>query len=155
MDMDSQKVSARKASFVIPPPSDTLGISSITLVRNVKPKDAGVKSDNPMLAADKVIMPTVNPVLKKSDYDSLSFYLTIYPDKKNPLKPVLVMVFSKDGDVLGKANGPQPGDPDAQGRIQYVTTAPASALPPGNWNIRFIAQQGDETAEETVTFTLE
>lgn len=155
MDMQSQKVSARKTSFVIPPPSDALAMSTVTLVRSVKAKDASAKADDPMLAADKVILPMINPVLKKSDYDALSFYLTIYPNKKSALKPTLTMIFSKDGTVLGKANPPQPGGPDAQGRIQYVTTAPASALPTGNWDIRFIVQQGDETADESVTFTLE
>lgn len=155
LDMPSQKVSAHKASFVVPVQSDALGISSVTLIRNTKAKDGTTKADNPMLMSDKVILPTVNPVLKKSDSDAISFYLTIYPDKKNAEKPNLVMIFSKDGQVLGKANAPQLGDPDAQGRIQYVANAPASALPPGNWEIRFVAQQGKESADEAVTFTLE
>ncbi len=108
-----------------------------------------------MLMADKVIMPMVNPILKKADYEALSFYLTIYPDKKNSEKPSMLMIFSKDGQVLGQAPAPQLGEPDAQGRIQYVATAPASALPPGNWEIHFVAQQGKETADSTVTFTLQ
>ena len=155
IDMPSQKVSAKKASFVVPAPSDALGLSSVTLIRNTRAKDASTKSDDPMLMSDKVIMPTVDPVLKKSDYNQISFYLTIYPDKKSAEKPNLVMMFSKDGQLLGKANAPQLGEPDARGRIQYVANAPASALPPGNWEIRFVVQQGQETADETVTFTLE
>ena len=155
MDMASQKMSAKKASFVVPEQSGTLGISSVTLIRNTKAKDASTKSDDPMLMSDKVIMPTVNPVLKKADYNMISFYMTIYPDKKSADKPNLVMIFSKDGQILGKANAPQLGDPDSQGRIQYVANAPAAALPPGNWAIRFLAQQGQESADETVAFTLE
>jgi len=155
IDMPTQKLSARKASFIVPPPSDALGISSVALIRNTKPKDAATKADDPMIMSDKVILPTVNPVLKKSDYSTLSFYLTIYPDKKSGEKPNLVMIFSKDGQVLGKANAPQLGDADSQGRIQYVANAPAAALPPGNWEIRFAAQQGQESAEETVSFKLE
>jgi len=108
-----------------------------------------------MATADKEIMPTVNPVLKKSDSDQISFYLTVYPDKKNTAKPSLFMVFSKDGQILGKVNGPPLGDADAQGRIQYVTSAPAKALPPGKWDIRFVVQQGQESADESVGFTLE
>ena len=34
-------------------------------------------------------------------------------------------------DMLGKADAPQLGEPDAQGRIQYVANAPAAALPTG------------------------
>jgi hypothetical protein len=155
IDMPSQKLSARKASFVIPAPSDSLGISSVTLIRNTKAKEASTKADDPMLMSDKVVLPTVNPVLKKSDYNTIAFYLTIYPNKKSAEKPNLVMIFSKDGQALGKANAPQLGDPDSQGRIQYVANAPAAALPPGNWEIKFVAQQGQESADETVTFTLE
>jgi VWFA-related protein len=155
LDMQSQKLSAKKASFVIPAPSDQLAVSSASMIRSTKAKDAGSKADDPMLMADKVILPMVNPILKKADYDALSFYLTIYPDKKNSEKPSMLMIFSKDGQVLGQAPAPQLGEPDAQGRIQYVATAPASALPPGNWEIRFVAQQGKETADSTVTFTLQ
>ena len=155
IDMPSQKLSARKESFVVPAPSDSLAMSSVTLIRNTKAKDGNTKSDDPMLMTDKVVLPMVNPVLKKSDYDALSFYLTIYPNKKNAEKPSLVMVFSKDGQILGKANAPQLGAPDAQGRIQYVANAPAAALPAGNWEIHFLAQQGKESADEAVTFTLQ
>jgi VWFA-related protein len=155
LDMQSQKLSAKKASFVVPPPSDQLTVSSASMIRSTKAKDAGSKADDPMLMVDKVILPMVNPILKKADYEALSFYLTIYPDKKNSEKPSMLMIFSKDGQVLGQAPAPQLGEPDAQGRIQYVATAPASALPPGNWEIRFVAQQGKETADSTVTFTLQ
>jgi VWFA-related protein len=155
LDMQSQKVSARKSSFVVPASSDALAMSSVAMIRSTKAKDAGAKADDPMLMANKVVLPMVNPILKKADYDALSFYLTIYPDKKNIETPNLVMVFSKDGQVLGKANAPQLGEADDQGRIQYVANAPASSLPTGKWEIRFVAQQGKETADESVAFTLE
>jgi VWFA-related protein len=155
LDMQSQKMSVKKAGFVVPAPSDALAMSSVAMIRSTKVKDAGAKADDPMLMADKVILPMVNPVLKKADYDALSFYLTIYPDKKNFQTPNMIMIFSKDGKVLGKSNAPQLGEPDAQGRIKYVATAPASALPAGKWEIRFVAQQGEETADEAVAFTLE
>ncbi len=155
LDMPSQKLSAKKATFVVPPPSDALGISSIAMIRSTKAKEASTKPDDPMLMSDKVVLPVVNPTIKKAESNALSFYLTIYPNRKNTEKPNLLMIFTKDGQVLGKANAPQLGDPDAQGRIQYVANAPAAALPTGNWEIRFVAQQGQETADEAVTFTLE
>lgn len=155
LDMTSQKLSARKAGFTVPAPSDKLALSSVALIRSTKAQDASTKSDDPLLMSGKVITPTVNPVLKKSDYNAIAFYLTIYPDKKSAEKPKLVMVFSKDGQLLGKADAPELGEPDAQGRIQYVANAPASALPTGKWEIHFLAQQGQESADEAVDFTLE
>lgn len=154
IDLNTQKISARKSVFVVPVQDGKLGISSVTLIRNTKAKDQSTKSDDPMVFTDKVVMPMVNPVLKKADYQNIPFYFVIYPDKKNSEKTTLTMEFSKDGQVLGKAPAPL-GDPDASGRIQYVANAPASALPPGSYQIHFVAAQGSEQADETVTFTLE
>lgn len=154
LDMESQKISARKSIFIVPEQNSTLGLSSITLVRNTKAKDAGTKADDPLLMADKVIMPMVNPTLKKADYQSIPFYLILYPDQKNSSKPTLTMEFSKDGTLLGKGQAPL-SEPDASGRIQYVANAPAAALPPGDYQIRFVAAQGSEEADETVSFSLQ
>jgi VWFA-related protein len=154
IDMPSKKISARKVSFMIPAETGQLGISSVTLIRNTRAKDANTKPDDPMLMADKVIMPTVNATLKKSEYDSIPFYLTIYPDPKNTEKTALRMEFSKDGTPLGAGSVPL-GDVDAEGRIQYVANAPMSKLEPGNYQVRFVARQGNEEADETVTFTIE
>ena len=78
----------------------------------------------------------------------------VYEDKTSKDKPGLVMEFSKDGQVLGNVPAAL-GAPDAQGRIQFVTTAPIAKLDPGDYQVRFIAKQGDEAAVESVTFTLE
>ena len=154
IDIPSKKVSARKSSFIVPPESGQLGISSVTLIRNTRAKDATTSPDDPLLMADKIIMPMVNATLKKSDYESIPFYLTIYPDTKSAEKPTLRMEFSKDGTAMG-AGSPAIGAADAQGRIQYVANAPMSSLQPGNYQVRFIARQGSEEAAETVTFTIE
>src|SRR5207237_4575059 len=96
LDMPSQKLSARKASFVIPAPSDSLGISSVTLIRNTKAKEASTKADDPMLMSDKVVLPTVNPVLKKYYYNTIAFYLTIYTNKKSAETQIQVIMFTTD-----------------------------------------------------------
>jgi len=154
MDMESQKMSARKTIFVVPAKSDGLGISSVTLVRNIKPKDAATKADDPMLSADGVVMPTVSPILKKADSPEIPFYLTVYPDKTSKDKPTLTMEFSKDGKPLGAAK-PDLTAPDAQGRIQYSARIPDAGFPPGDYSVRFVAEQGAEKADESVSFTIE
>jgi hypothetical protein len=155
MDMQGEKVSARKSVFVVPAKSDALGISSVTLVRNVKPKDATTKADDPMLSPDGVVMPTVSPVLKKTENDAIPFYVTLYPDKKSADKTTLSMEFSKDGQVLGTVPAPAPGAADAQGRIPYSVRIPDANFPPGNYEVRLVAQQGTEKAAESVSFTIE
>jgi hypothetical protein len=97
-------------------------------------------------------MPMVNPILKKTEYDSIPFYVTLYPDPNNTEKPSLRMEFSKDGTMLGGGSAPI-GGPDEQGRIQYVANAPLASLPPGNYEVKFVAKQGLETATENVSFS--
>jgi VWFA-related protein len=154
IDMPSKKTSARKSSFMIPAENGHLGISSVTLIRNTRAVDANTKAEDPMVMSDKVIMPMVNATLKKTDYDTIPFYVTIYPDRSNEEKPTLRMEFSRDGTPLG-AGAPAIGDADAMGRIQYVANAPMAKLEPGNYQVRFVARQGNEEAAETVTFTIE
>ena len=155
LDMPSQKISARKSIFIVPEDvGGVLGISSVTLVRNTKEKDAGAKPGDPLVMSDKVITPMVNPTLKKTENDTLPFYLTVYPDPNNTEKASLTMQFSKDGTVLGAVPAPL-GGPDKEGRIQYVANAPLANFPPGNYEVKFVAKQGLETATENVTFTVE
>lgn len=154
IDMPSKKISARKSSFVIPAQTEQLGVSSVTLIRNMRAKDANTKPDDPLLMADKLIMPMANATLKKSENESLAFFVTIYPDRKITDKTALRMEFSRDGTPLG-GGSPAVGDADAEGRIQYVANASTAKMEPGNYEVRFVARQGSEEASETVTFTIQ
>lgn len=153
LDSTGNRISARKSSIVMPPPSPGLALSSVSIVRSTKDKEPSTNADDPMIVGSKVVSPTLNPVLKKSDGD-VSFYMVIYPDKKASAPPQLVMEFSKDGQVLGSGS-PQLSAPDKDGRIRYVATVPLASLPPGQFMIRFLVKQGSESAEEPVSFTLQ
>lgn len=154
LDTLGSRISARKTSTMMPAPSDGLALSSVSIVRSTKDKEAATSADDPMLMGSKVISPILSPVLRKADAEAVSFYMVIYPSKKGTTPPQVVMEFSKDGQVLGSGS-PQLSAPDKDGRIRYVATAPLSSLPPGDFMIRFIVKQGSEIAEEPVTFTLQ
>jgi len=154
LDGAGEKISARKSVFVVPGPASTLSMSSVAVIRSMKQKDANTAVNDPLLLKDQVVSPTVSPVIKKSGAEGLPFYVVIYPDKSASEKPTLKMVFTREGQVLGSGMVPL-GDADANGRIQYVATAPLAKLDPGNYQVQFVAKQGTEIAAETVTFTLE
>lgn len=154
VDMLAEKVSARKSSFIVPVQNSALSISSVAVVRAMKAADKSIKPNDPLLMKDEVITPELNAVLKKTSNAAVPFYVVIYSDKTSTEKPALRMVFSKDGQDLGGGVAPI-GPPDDQGRIQYVATAPLAKFEPGDYQVRFIAQQGKEAAVESVTFKLE
>jgi len=153
LDGEGNKISARKSSATMPPPSTELGLSSVAVIRNVKPKDASTQANDPLVVGAQVVSPTLNPVINKAGTETISFYMVIYPDKTIATPPQLVMEFSRNGKVLGGGSPPL-GPPDQDGHIPYLAVVPLASFQPGDFTVRAIAKQGSQTAEETVSFTL-
>jgi hypothetical protein len=154
LDGEGNRISARKNSLIMPAPSSALSISSVSVVRNMKDKDPSTDQTDPLLIGGRLVSPTLNPTISKSSNSNISFYLVIYPNKSASQPPHLSMEFSRNGQVLGSGS-PELGQPDKDGRIQYVATVPLSSLEPGEYAIRFNATQGAETTEELTTFILQ
>jgi VWFA-related protein len=154
LDTQSEKISARKSSFIVPAQDNVLSISSIAIVRNMKPAGETVKADDPLLVNHQIVTPSISPVVKKSSTTGLPFYVVVYANKSSAEVPSLQMEFDRDGQLLGRIPA-ELGKADAQGRIPFVVTAPIEKFDPGNYQVRFIAKQGNEAAVETTTFTIE
>jgi VWFA-related protein len=153
LDGLGNRISTRKSNLTMPPAAATLALSSVTFVRNTRDREASSQETDPLVVGNTVISPTVHPVVSKAGTEALPFYLVIYPDKNALEAPQLVMEFSREGQVLG--SGPvQLGQPDKDGRIQFVATVPLAHLDPGNFTLRFVVKQGAQTAEETASFVL-
>ncbi len=154
LDGEGNRISARKNSLMMPSLSTALTISSVSVVRNLKDKDASTDQADPLLIGTRVVSPTLNPTISKAGNSGISFYLVIYPDKSTSQPPRLSMEFSRNGQILGSGS-PELGQPDKDGRIQYLATVPIASLEPGEYTIRFNAMQGTATAEELATFILQ
>jgi VWFA-related protein len=154
LDGGANKIGARKGSVMMPPPSNSLAMSSVSIVRSTKPREASTRETDPLLIGTQVVSPTVNPIINKADPGSISFYMVIYVDKAATTLPKLLMEFSRKGQVLGSGS-PELSAPTPDGHIQYVATVPTASLAPGTYSVRFIVNQGSETAEEAASFTLQ
>jgi hypothetical protein len=154
MDQQKETISADKTNLVVPAPDDKLAMSSVAVVRSMKDKDTNTIPGDPWLIEDKVVSPTLEPIVEKAKTATLPFYMVVYPNKQQSAAPELTMEFTKDGQFLGRGKVPL-GAPDKQGRIQYVAQVPVEQLKSGKYSVRFVVSQGSETASETVTFVLE
>jgi hypothetical protein len=154
LDGEGNRISARKNSLMMPSLSTALTISSVSVVRNMKDKDASTDQADPLLIGTRVVSPTLNPTISKAGNSGISFYLVIYPDKGTSQPPRLSMEFSRNGQILGSGS-PELGQSDKDGRIQYLATVPIASLEPGEYTIRFNAMQGTARAEELATFILQ
>jgi len=152
-DRTAQKSGVRKIAFNLPPAGGALGISTVSMIRSLKDPDPATTAADPLRMEGKVVTPSLAPLVERTG-QGLPFYMVIYPNAGNSAPPQLEMEFSREGVVLGSGH-PALGKPNAQGLIQYVATAPLAQLQPGSYSVRFIVRQGDETAEESVSFTIQ
>ncbi len=155
MDEEGETISADKRSFYIPPTDGKLAMSSVSVVRSMKAKDQNTAPGDPWLIGEKVVSPTLQPVVKKANTQTVPFYLVVYPDQQQKgVQPELVMEFTKDDKVLG--SGPAPlTPPDSEGKIQYIAQVPVDQLQPGNYSVRFVVKQGTVAVQEIARFVLE
>ena len=82
-----------------------------------------------------------------------SVTVILYQDQSISQKPSLEIEFLKNGQSLTKVPMELP-EADAEGRIRYVMTIPAAAIPEGNYEIRATAQQGDTRAEALIPVSI-
>jgi VWFA-related protein len=150
---DGNRISARKSSLVLLERSSALSISTVTFVRNWK-DDLPGKDRDPLRVGDKVVSPALYPVIMKAQGADVPFYLVAYPDSNIAAAPKLMLEISKDGRSLGEAVQSL-GTSDQSGRIQYVGRLAAASLEPGEYTVRFLLQQGNETAAEAAFFTVQ
>jgi VWFA-related protein len=155
MDEQGETVSADKRSILIAPTEGKLGLSSVAVIRTLKDRDPSTTAADPWVMGDKVVSPTLEPEVKKATTSSLPFYLVVYPNlAQKGVAPELTMEFTKDGQLLGSGPAQLPAA-DKDGRIQYVAQVPVQQLPTGNYSVRFVVKQGDESVDEIVTFVLD
>ena len=76
------------------------------------------------------------------------------PDAKIAAKPTAEIEFLQNGKSLQKVPMPLP-DADKSGRIPFVMTIPAAAIPAGEYEIRAVAKQGDSSSATSTRVKIE
>ena len=154
MDREGTKVGARKSAFVIPAKAQGVAISNIDLVRRYEPNAQGLNPADPFQFQGGRITPTLTTSISNGKGSQLTMFFIVYPDPSIAAKPEITLEYMKDGMVVGKGQIPLP-PPDAQGRIAYVMSSSAEAMPPGAYEIHATVVQGNTNAEERAFVTVE
>jgi VWFA-related protein len=150
MDLESGKIGTQRSEFTVSASAKGVGISSLTAVRSYVPNAKGLDPDEPFQYEGGAITPTLNTHVVRTPDSALRLFFTIYQDLKIAAKPSVEIEFIQNGKILQKAPLPLPAA-DAEGRIRYVMTIPAAAIPPGQYQIRATARQGDTSSQATTT----
>jgi hypothetical protein len=146
MDRESGNIGMNSSSLTVAPRSAGVAISSLSVVRSYTPNAKGLDPNEPFQYQGGAITPTLVNTVPRTEGSALRMFFTVYQDAVLKTKPTVDVEFLQNGKSLTKVPMPLP-DADSQGRIPYVMTIAASAIPAGEYEIKATARQGDTTAE--------
>jgi VWFA-related protein len=149
LDEANQKIGVDHADFTVAAPNG-VGISSLLPIRSAAPNAKGMDPSEPFQFQGATLTPTLDNVVKKVPNAMLRLFFTVYPDAAVSGKATVEIEFMQNGQTLQKVPMELPA-PDALGRIPYVLSIPAAAIPDGAYDIRATAKQGSTTAVSSTT----
>jgi hypothetical protein len=153
MDIESGKIGMERTEFTVPAKAKGVELSSLTMVRSFAPAK-GQDPSEPFQFQGQVITPTLSSSVPRGENSFLRLFFVVYRDASIAAKPTVEIELLQNGKSLTKAPLPLP-EADAQGRIPYVMTIPASAIPPGVYEVRATATQGETTAQSKTEVKIE
>jgi VWFA-related protein len=154
LDRESGRIGVERSSFTVDPKNKGVAISSLAAVRSYTPNVKGLDPKEPFQFQGGSITPTLNNRVPQAADSNLRLFFVVYQDPSISAKPTVEIEFLQNGNTLTKVPMPLP-DADNQGRIPYVMTIPAAAIPPGVYQVRAIAKQGDTEASTQTSVTIE
>lgn len=153
MDEESGKIGLERSKFTVAPKNKGVALSSLTMVRSFAPaKDPD--PNEPFQFQGQVITPTLSEKVPRAENSFLRLFFVVYRDASIQAKPTMEIELLQNGKSLTKVPLPLP-DADAQGKIPYVMTIPAGAIPPGVYEVRARARQGDTMADSQTEVKIE
>jgi hypothetical protein len=154
MDRESGRIGTGRSEFTIEPNAKGVGISSLTTIRSYTSDAKGLDPADPFQFQGGSITPTLNTSVQRSRDAALRLFFIVYPDSTMAAKPTVDIEFIQNGRALTKMPMPLPAA-DAQGKIPYVMTIQAVAIPPGSYEVRATARQGDTLSESRITVRID
>ena len=154
-DRETNKKSAKRSILLVPNTSDTLRMSSISVIKRIDPIDQkAAPDDNPFRFQTGKIIPNLGEAIKPASGGELGVFTVIYPSKIIREKPSLILEILQDGLSIARGQIELPAV-DAQGKIPYIAKVPLDTFKTeGSYEIRVIARQGQQAVEEHTFFTI-
>ena len=154
MDELNQKTGVQHAEFTVAGGGTGVGISTLLPMRSYTPNAKGLDPNDPFQFQGGSLTPTMDIAVKKIPNSALRLFFTVYPDAAISAKPTVEIEFMQNGQTLQKVPMELPAA-DAQGRIPYLMTIPAEAIPAGSYQIRATAKQGSTSSVSSTTIRFE
>jgi VWFA-related protein len=152
-DVVAQRSSARVCTLTVPAPKgDALEMSSLVIVeRTEKVPGTEARKGAPLYYGDVLLYPNLgDPVSRTSDKE-VAFYVSLYPGAGRPVRTVTLELLHNGQRV---ANAPLTVGTVQEDRIQHVGRLPLDAVPPGTYELRITASDGETERSRSTFFTV-
>jgi VWFA-related protein len=153
-DRESNRSSVHRSYLYVPSSQGSLGVSSLSIIGRVDPAKPSEDETNPFVVEAGKIVPNLTGRVQKRTDTNLSLFLVIYPSKGVLIEPGLTLQLLQGGNVIGQATLDLP-EADEKGQIPYIATLPISDLAGGDYEVRAVVSQAEESAVEHCFFTLD
>ena len=152
-DRLGSKTAVRKLPLVVEPWPPGLRVGSVVLftVGGVVTREA--HSDDPLRLQDTSLAPLLHPALVAESDHPAPLLLVAFADRRSR-EPVTGWIeLHREGQLRAKTALRFPL-PDAEGRVSTSMDVKLTAMPPGTYDVKFVAQQGNARAETTTTIAV-
>lgn len=152
-DHETNKISAATEVLFIPDSKAALKMSSLVVIKKTEVVKPAENQDDPLIVGQQKITAFVGEVGLTKENARLPLYFKIYsaPENKTPIKAELRIY--QDGKLLGGSPLELPAA-DAAGHIAHIVTLPLENLAAGKYDLRIVAMQGQDIAQERLFVTM-
>ncbi|HWQ00189.1 MAG TPA: VWA domain-containing protein [Vicinamibacterales bacterium] len=152
-DAVADRASARVATVdVRPAREEDLRASSLIIVRRTEEVPEKERDPaNPLYYGNLLLYPNLGEPLRPGIDRELSFYVIVYPGRRDPAKLQARLELLQNGQPRGQAPLAL-GRPDAHGRIQHVGRLPLEGFASGSYELRLTVTDGRETCTRSASF---
>ncbi len=153
LDQNSEKLSAQRMDFEIPPVRGGPSLSNMVLARKIDSFDEETDPLEPLRYEKTKITPNLSGFVSH-EAAALNIFLILHPDPHTSETPTLEMQVIHNGKP-GR-NIPLPLRKSDEGvAMPYLATFQSSSLSPGLYEVKAMMTQGGKTAEQHLSFTVE
>jgi len=153
-DRNSGKFSARRFACAIPEAPAKVSLSDISLVRRLDASAVEADANEPFQYQNRKIVPNLTGTASRDTGDPVSTFFIVYPNAGNNEKPRLELEVLREGEPLGRVPMELPKS-GAGAPVPYFASIPTDTLRPGKYELHATVTQGQEIAEQVLSFVLE
>jgi len=151
-DMNSEKNSAQRINFEIPPDPPAPSLNEVILVRKLDSIHDDTDPLDPLHFENARVTANLSS-LALQDGKPLSLFMMLHPDPHASEAPTLQMEITLNGKPGHSVTLPMRKDAKGEA-VPYLATLGAGNLPMGFYQVKAILTQGGKSASQTISFSV-